>query len=151
VCQAPVVPVDIFGKAEGKAVTTHNKRIKTGKHKGELFTRLPVSYLSWMVNVNHSEHELARSELIRRGTVIPVLDVTGHAIDRVSQLGLRVWKKHRIENEGIHSWLHRAASDALMSKQSGENNQYKHLGLVFVFDLGGCWPVLKTVMRVSKK
>lgn len=31
-------------------VDTHNKVIVFGKHKGERWTRLPISYLKWIMN-----------------------------------------------------------------------------------------------------
>lgn len=72
-----------------KKIDPHGKRITFGKHKGELFTRLPVSYLKWMVNEKAQEWEIAKAEFERRGDTMPLVELSGHAIDNAS---LRVRK-----------------------------------------------------------
>lgn len=37
-----------------------------GLHIGEPYTRLPASFLNWMVEINHDKSQLARQELLRR-------------------------------------------------------------------------------------
>ena len=49
-------------------INTHGMVIGFGKHKGELYTRVPVSYLFWMVNVEHQDAATAQAEIDRRGS-----------------------------------------------------------------------------------
>lgn len=37
-----------------------------GLHKGEPYTRLPASFLTWMVGINHQKAQYASDELKRR-------------------------------------------------------------------------------------
>lgn len=133
-------------------MTTHGKVIGFGKHKGERFTRLPVSYLLWMTNTETQQSEIAKAELERRGTTIPEVDVSGHAIDKAHLRCGRFWKETRKSgDEGIYSWLCRVAADALKegaSKRRG--TRYYHLGMTFVFELGHAYPVLKTVFPTKE-
>lgn len=125
---------------------THNVECDFGKHKGTLYTRMPVSYLKWMVNCSHSRARFAEAELQRRGTTTPDLDVSGHAIDRASLRCRKVWHETRGENEGLHSWLCRMAAEAREHGTAQGDDRWLYKGVVFVFEEGGAWPVLKTVM-----
>ena len=130
-------------------MNTHNLRIEFGKFKGELWTRLPVSYLRWIVNnsgfIGRGERELAQSELERRGTVLPEIEISGHAIDKVSLRALDLWQGSKRKREGIHHWLHRQCLAAIAA--AGRLERIEHLGLILVFDHSGCMPALKTVIR----
>ena len=90
--------------------------------------------------------EVASAELSRRGTVTPDLDVTGHAIDRASLFLLNYWQRTKRSEEGINAWLIRMASDARRIGERIDHEVYVHVGMKFVFEADGCWPVLKTVM-----
>ena len=125
---------------------THGLTINNGKHAGTLYTRLPVSYLKWMVNVNHSQCEIAKAELKRRGTVTPDLDISGHAIDRASLHCRKIWHEDRVLDEGLHAWLVRIATEALEANET-KNGKYLWKGMKLAFEQDGNWPVLKTVMR----
>jgi len=125
---------------------THGYRMLTGRHKGERITRVPVSYLKWMVNSDHSEAIYAEAELARRGTVTPELDLSGHAIDRASQTCLKVWKRTRHEGEGLHAWLLRMCAEALKQGHP-RNGKTAYQGMFFVFATDGVWPVLQSIMR----
>lgn len=127
-------------------INTHNLICDFGKHKGTAYTRLPVSYLTWMVGSNHSRADIAAAELKRRGTVTPDLDVSGHAIDRASLSCRKIWHETRGGEEGLHAWLCRVAREALDKKQIDQKGRYHHLGMQFAFEFEGVWPVLKTVM-----
>jgi hypothetical protein len=71
-------------------IDTHNLIVEFGKHKGERWTRVPISYLKWLVNVGSQYAEIAQAELDRRGTRLTHdINLTGHAIDRAS---LRCWQ-----------------------------------------------------------
>jgi hypothetical protein len=129
------------------ALNTHGYRMKVGRHKDELMTRVPVSYLKWLANTpTHAEHELAKAELARRGTVTPTLEVSGHAIDNASLRLRKTWHETATSpNEGLHAWLCRMAGGALESEPS-QSNTIVFRGIKFVFERDGIWPVLKTVM-----
>ena len=127
-----------------------NFRLTNGKHKGEQITRVPASYLLWMVRVVHQHSGEAQAEIDRRGTVVPKMEVSGHAIDRASQRILVHWKESRIEEEGLHAWLSRLSWDAFQhGKRQGEDRRI-HKGITFVFEFDGTWPVLKSVFPTSR-
>lgn len=117
-----------------------------GRHKGTLYTRLPISYLKWMVQVNHDRKDIAEAELDRRGTTTPTLEISFHAIDRASTRKLKIWEKTRKNGEGIASWLIRVAEEAYEKKSLNKRRQYKYMGMRFVFSEGGEWPTLVTIM-----
>lgn len=52
-------------------MNTHGLKISFGKHEGELFTRLPIGYLRWMINERTREWEIAQAEFERRGDTMP--------------------------------------------------------------------------------
>lgn len=120
-----------------------------GKHVGEPITRVPVGYLSWMVNSGHTFAAQAEAELRRRGTVTPSLDVSGHAIDRASLRLLKKWQKTASKDEGIHAWLVRNAEAAW--RYGAPASEIEYAGIRFVFEVAGRWPVLKTVMPCKSK
>jgi hypothetical protein len=127
-------------------INTHNLIVDFGKHKGELYTRLPVSYLFWMTNANHSRADIAKAELERRGTVLPTLDISGHAIDRASLSCRKIWHQTKQENEGLHAWLVRITTEAIAENKQDKSGRYCYNGMRFAVEMDGCWPVLKTVM-----
>lgn len=135
------------------AIDTHNLRVGFGKHKGELWTRVPVSYLKWLVNSkpmesgDNSARDIAAAELKRRGTVTPTVEVSGHAIDRASLNCRKIWHQTALdENEGLHAWLCRVAAEALAANDETKSGKLHHCGMLFVFEFGECYPILKTVM-----
>ncbi len=125
---------------------THGWLMPNGRHKGVVITRVPVSYLKWMVNIRHAYADYAQSELDRRGTVTPEIDISGHAIDRASLLCRKTWHATEREGEGIHAWLVRVAQEALERGYPAESGRYEWIGLSFRFEMDGVWPVLKTVL-----
>ena len=130
-------------------MNTHGLVVDFGKYKGELYTRVPVSYLKWMVQSGHSKSDIAVSELDRRGTVTPEIEVSGHAIDRASLHCLDIWKKTRNKDEGLHAWLCRKAVESRLSDPDSSGRYYCN-GMCFVFEEGK-WPALKTVIRKGNK
>lgn len=128
-------------------MNTHGLICDFGQHRGIPYTRLPVSYLKWMVNTRHSRVEIAAAELARRGTITPNLDVSGHALDRASLYCLDLWQATRHENEGIHAWLARTAAESLAVGNTDDQGRYQYRNLTFIFEQDGIWPVLKTVIR----
>jgi len=131
-------------------MSTHGLIVEFGKHKGELYTRIPVSYLRWMVQCGHQESEIARAELERRGTTLPTVEISGHAIDTASLRVRKIWHETRAENEGLNSWLIRMCNEALEESEPDADNRVHYNGMRLVFESGE-WPVLKTVMRKDKK
>ena len=120
-----------------------------GRHKDVLWTRAPISYIKWILNepgMAADRKQIAAAELARRGTTTPDLDISGHAIDRASLRCRKTWHETRGENEGLYSWLVRVSGEALAKNERDEQGRYKHMGLKFVFEDEGSWPVLKTVM-----
>jgi hypothetical protein len=140
----------------GQKIDTHNKKIVFGKHRGELFTRIPLGYLKWMVNQNAQQADIASAELERRGTPEPTIEISAHAIDRASLRIRRTWHKHRRDNEGLYTWLAKAAEFAIDNaggiEAVAENDGKAEVGdVVFIFGTEGKWPVLKTVRRRMDK
>lgn len=136
-------------------IDTHGKVINFGKHKGTLWTRVPVSYLRYLINTpapeprnnNGNASEIAKAELQRRGSVIPTLEISGHAIDRASLNCRKMWHATALDsNEGIHAWLMRQAMNALALKQVNAEGQYLFGGMKFCFQPGEEFPILKTVI-----
>lgn len=128
-------------------MNTHGLTIPCGKFAGELYTRLTVSYLRWMVSSRHQYAATAQAELDRRGTLNPTLDVSGHAVDRAScSYALEIWKATRLPDEGLHSWLHRIAGIALLHVEPRREGVYVWGPLELVFETSLVWPVLKTVV-----
>lgn len=131
-------------------ISTHNLVVDFGRHKGELWTRLPVSYVKWLANDGGKHAAIARAELKRRGTVTPDMDISGHAVDRASQFCMGKWYETRHGNEGLHAWLVRMATEA-RARDRKRGDKYYHAGMKFVFAEGELFPVLQTVMLDATK
>lgn len=128
-------------------MNTHGLTIDFGKHRGELFTRLPVSYLKWMINSSTTQADIAKAEFERRGDTLPKVELSGHAIDNASIRVRKIWHETKLNNdEGIYSWLQRMTLEALSDGQE-HNGKIKYKGMKFVIEKGKEFPVLKTVMK----
>ena len=134
-------------------INTHNLIVDFGKHKGERWTRVPRSYLSWLVNEPESrlefnkQKEIAQAELNRRGTVISKeVEISNHAIDTASMRVRKTWHKTKNKGEGLYSWLVRMATEALATTKE-KPDRIRHLGIDWVFKHGKVFPLLKTVIR----
>ena len=125
---------------------THGLICNFGRHRGTPYTRIPISYLRWMLNSGHSRKNIAKAELKRRGSVIPDLELSGHAIDRASQRTLMLWQETRTGDEGLHAWLLRMTREALDQGEQDQQGCYRNRGMRFAIEQDGIWPVLKTVM-----
>lgn len=132
-------------------IETHGFIMPSGKHQGERLTRVPVSYLKWMVRENHTLGVHAQAELDRRGTVTPDIEISGHAIDSASLRIRKLWHESRGEQEGLHAWLCRMATAALadgrLVEQGLSGDKIAYGGALWCFTRSGAWPLLKTVMR----
>lgn len=138
------------------AINTKGVRLDFGKYYGKLITRIPPSHLYWMIANGTSMADYAAAELKRRGTIIPTIEVSPHAINRASRGLMRKFfngkdsKVRAHDNEGLHSWLVRISGDALkQGTRSGDKIVYR--GLLFVFELGFEMPVLKSIMPRNGK
>jgi hypothetical protein len=131
-------------------IDVHEYVMPHGPYKGKRLVHVPLSYLRRMVQREHSNMEYAEAELKRRGSLKPRLDVSGHAVDRASLYCYRLWKKTRRDgNEGLHSWCHRMACEAMENGQKiGE--RFKYHGLYFVIEVDGGWPILKTIIKPGR-
>ena len=136
------------------SINTHNLIVEFGKHKGERWTRIPISYLKWIVNQPAAEYdnartkEIAQAELDRRGITTPTtLQVSGHAIDSATLRVRKIWHQTAVNpDEGLYSWLNRIGSEALLLAAGKEN--IEHMGIKWVFVYGEYYPTLKTVMPI---
>ena len=128
-------------------MNTHGLKIDYGKHKGELFTRLPVSYLRWMVNEKAPQWEVAKAEFERRGDTMPKVELSGHAIDNASLRVRKIWHETRGKDEGLYTWLQRMTLEAREKGERLESGKIKYKGMKFVIAEGAEFPILKTIMR----
>ena len=127
-------------------MNTHGVTIEFGKHKGELLTRTPVSYLRWMVNNRSPQWEAARAEIERRGSSLPQVELSGHAIDNASLRVRKTWHETKLENEGLYSWLGRITLEAIEQGEKMPSGKIKYLGMNLVIAQGEEFPILLTVM-----
>lgn len=121
--------------------------IMRGKRfKGEPITHVAVSYLRWMVGCRHENAKEAARELHRRGSVLPEIEISYHAIDRFSQRFLQRWFDYRKDKEGIYSYIHRITKFAWgRIKDYPDKSKITIKGMTFIFERENKWPVLKTI------
>lgn len=133
-------------------INTHGMEVDFGKHRGQLYTRIPVSYLRWMVNEGHSRKDVAQAELDRRGidAADRNIEISGHAIDSASLRVRKTWHEDREQDEGLHKWLLRICDEALSQHEMDSEQRIFHKGMKLVFQPGDLYPTLKTVMRDKK-
>jgi len=129
---------------------THHLVIDFGRHQGTLYTRVPVSYLKWMVNTDHTHKGIAQAELERRGTVTPDADISGHAIDRASLFCFDIYRRTRHKGEGLNAWLIRMMREAMDAGLIDDTGKHLHNDMKFAIDDDGIWPMLVTVMRKTQ-
>jgi hypothetical protein len=132
-------------------INTHGVIIGFGKHKGTLLTRVPLSYLKWLINevgMDPKWRDLARAEFERRGDTMPLVEISGHAIDKASLRVLNLWESTRNRKEGLYSWLQRITLRALKEGKPVKANSSKirFWGMKLVIEQGEEFPVLKTIM-----
>jgi len=127
-------------------INPHGKIIEFGKHKGELFTRVPISYIRWMVNQNTQQADIAKAEFERRGDTMPLIELSGHAIDNASLRCRKIWHETRKDDEGLYSWLQRMTLEAI-NQGADINGKIHYRRMKFVVSEGEEFPILKTIMR----
>lgn len=133
-------------------INTHNMRIEFGKHKGELVTRLPISYLEWLINEGTHFAPVAEAELKRRGLTPGngrKIEITNHAIDRASLRIMGIYLAEHQKNEGLFSWLERIALEALENLGDVEEQDFRidYGDMKLVFKRGKLYPTLVTVLK----
>jgi hypothetical protein len=115
-------------------MNTHDAIMPFGKYEGQRVTRVPVGYLKWavanaassMVETKEGSfpfHEVAKSEITRRGERLENIDVSLHAIDRASLYFLPIWRLEHGHMEGIASWVGRIAWEAWQSRRPEEKRE----------------------------
>lgn len=133
-----------------RVIDTHNLTIEFGKHKGERWTRLPIGYLTWLINEGTQVADIAQDELDRRGYTPPTdLVVSDHAVDRASLFCRKAWHENAKEGEGLLSWLKREAEAIAPDLKAGEDGSIEKYGIKWCFAGGELYPTLKTVIRKS--
>ena len=140
-------------------INTHDLIVDFGKHRGERWTRIPASYLRWLVNdanpVRGSEERkaIATAELKRRGisAADQAVEISGHAIDSASLRIRKTWHEDRGPDEGLHAWLLRICGEALEQQKPDIEGRIDYKGVRLVFLEGNFYPTLKTVMRIKRK
>lgn len=129
-------------------IDTHNKMITFGPHRGQRWTRLPLPYLRYLANQKNGKGKMmAESELERRGaTPGGRVEISGHAIDRASQLTSR----HEWGQDGLHSWLYKNAEIAytLTTLHTGDE-KVQYGKYCYIFKHGNHYPVLVTFTKRS--
>lgn len=119
---------------EGKPPSPHHARLLGGKYRDQLLTRVPVGYLRWAVQ-NEVElkveldggrvaplFQVAKVEIERRGERLGEIEVSPHAIDRLSERFLGIWHEHGA-GTGLYSWAERAALEAWEKRHDLEAQQ----------------------------
>jgi hypothetical protein len=105
-----------------------------------------------MVGVRHTYAAIAEAELKRRGTKLPTVEVSGHALDRASQQCLDLWQRDTKngEREGLNAWLTRLFEEALRQGVREGRDRIHYRRMCFVVQEEYMWPVLVTVMRKNR-
>ena len=134
------------GAGVTEAINTHGLRIEFGKHKGELFTRIPRNYLVWMIDQRTRDWEIAQAEFERRGDTMPKVELSGHAIDNASLRVRKIWHETREKDEGIYTWLQRVTLEAIEKGEHLDGGKIKYQGMKLVIAEGEEFPTLKTIM-----
>lgn len=140
-------------------INTNHKTLWFGKHKGELWTRVPVSYLRWLVNnpAFQSDNNYARlfadAELKRRGTILDhTIEISGHAIDRASLRLRGRWRETRKDDEeGLYAWLVRLSTEARKYGVVHDEGKLLYKDIYFVFAEGAYYPILQSIMPKKRE
>lgn len=82
-----------------------DEQLTFGKHQGSRLAAVPLGYLRWMVSKETQQHEAAEAEMERRGTPLPEIELTAHAIDRASQRCLSIWEGWKDYGAGDLAYL----------------------------------------------
>lgn len=116
-----------------------------GKYKGMPWTRVPISYLKWLVNEKTQYAEKAMDEIKRRGTEAKSdIEISNHAIDRVSLRCLDTWRGDAKNGEGLYTWLNRVVSEAIQD-DGKKSSRIVYKGMVLIIAYGDLYPTLLTI------
>lgn len=146
-------------------MNTHDAIIRHGRYRGERLTRVPVGYLRWAVGASVASlidlkdgsqvkfHQAARAEIDRRGERLQDVEISGHALDRLSFHALNIWHQHRRSGEGLYSWAQRATLEALEkagpAPDGTETIRAQHCDIQWVIKIDQAIPALLTVLPGS--
>jgi hypothetical protein len=124
-----------------------NLRVDFGKYKGERWTRVPVSYLRWVINEGTFQdfvREICEKELARRGCDqhLEAIELASHAIDRAS---IKLYDEWRTYPKGLHSWLVRESARALREGIVLSEDKYLYNNKIFILKKGVLYHTLVTV------
>lgn len=155
-------------------IDTHGLKMTFGKHVGELVTRVPVGYLRWAVSIGADSEvplkdggsvpfaEVAKAEIERRGERLQDVEVSAHAIDRLSLRFRKVWHENRNPDDGLYTWAQKYTLGLLAMWKAGkiqpketedrmvdgqlvvERVVFEHLGIKWVIQVNLVIPVLLT-------
>lgn len=126
----------------------HGIMLSFGKHSGTLLTRVPVSYLKFMINNRTKQWELAKAEFERRGDTMPTVEISGHALDNASLRVRKIWHETALDaSEGLYSWLCRMVNECIDVGEHLGEGRFKYNGMKLVIEVGAEFPVLKTIMK----
>lgn len=140
-----------MAEIEHRKVQTENVEIGFGKHRGQLWTRVPVSYLRWILQQERKgqmekAQDYAGSELARRGTDLTIeMEISPHAINKFSLRHMAYYRAKAKKDEGLYSFILRTASMAIEKGEELVDGKRKFDNITFCFDFSLCEPVLKTV------
>lgn len=141
-------------------INTHDLYVQFGKYDGQRITRLPYSYLMWAVandvqaSVTTRDGDkpfclVAAAEIKRRGERIMDIDVSAHALDRISLRYLKKWQLERGHEEGLVNWAQRHAREAWTARTVADQKddgtwEIEHFDMKWVIEEKAI-PVVKTV------
>jgi len=131
---------------------TDDWRLNLKAHKGKLLGDVPADYLVWMLRSNFPAawHLAVHAALEQRGEVPPEVNVSRHAVERLSTRALEIYTLQRREDEGIFAFAERMVEEALASGRNlGPGNEpntvrWSYFGVVWVVATDGPVPALLT-------
>lgn len=132
----------------------HNKIVDFGKHRGELWTRIPLNYLRWCVNEGAHEEE-AKAELERRGSSqLPKIELSNHAVDRASLRLRKLWYTDTDKQIGLWTWLHdfclKALEEGYLKDEDEKGKVIMYRKVKLKFSKGNFYPTLMTVINKNR-
>jgi len=148
-----IVFEDIGRLSDMEKLNTHLVELDFGKHKGQLLTRVPISYLKWFIANKEDSRgdtekwnrwkELFKAELSRRGVEEhDGVEVTVHAADRfferVEKLGKKCYTRFVREAK-------RALNRGIVSSEEKGVLIMEYEGFKWVFATDTEPPTLKTI------
>lgn len=125
-CWDYVVPMDILGLKGQRlgCISMHSLRSLNA------YAISTERYFLAAITLEEIERRMQRS-----GGVSKNIEISGHAVDSASVRCADLWRRHRKEEEGLHSWLSRMAEEAL-SKDARRDKCSPNADRVHIFHKG---------------